>query len=240
VAIALEVAQQWQHPILEQNTGSYLLGSASPDIRIITRQPRLETHFAPLNSDSVDAGVAVMLERYPRLARSQELSEATRAFVAGYISHLVSDQLWIMDIYHSFFGNQEVFEDRVLGNIMDRALQMEMERQDRSIWEEVVPLLEGAEDGIDMDFIPPEVLKEWREWVQAVPEREFTWERLRFMARRQYPEGNERAQEAVEEFLESVSEGLERIYERVPRERVRQYRERCVAEFTRVTTEYLR
>ena len=239
LGMALEALQSWKQPILEQNLGSYLLGSASPDVRIITRQPRHETHFSSLDSETVDVGVQGMLERHPKLSKAKDVSAATQAFIAGYITHLIADQVWIMDIYRPFFGNPDVFEDRVVGNVMDRALQLDMDRQDRHVWEKAVPLMDEAENSIDVAFISPSVLKEWREWVQGYADREFTWERLHFLARRQYPDGNTQAQDVVEQFLGSLPEGLEALYQRVPRERVHRFRKRAIAEFTRVIAEYL-
>ncbi|MSQ40323.1 MAG: hypothetical protein EXR55_01390 [Dehalococcoidia bacterium] len=240
LGLALEALERWGHPVLEDNLGSYLLGSASPDIRIITRQPRDHTHFSALDSKGVDVGVAAMLQSHPRLARSKDLSKATQAFIAGYITHLVADQVWIIDIYRPYFGNPQVYEDRAEGNVMDRALQLDIDRQDRHVWPKAAPLLEGVERAIEVEFITPEVLKEWRQWVQGYADREFTWERLHGLAlRRQDPNDDAQARAMADRFLASVPEGLEQIYQRVSREKVAHFRKRAIAEFTRIIKEYL-
>ena len=117
---------------------------------------------------------------------------------------------------------------------MDRALQLEMDSHDRPIWGKATPLLDGVEESIAVEFIEPLVLKEWREWVQEYGEREFTWERLHFLARRQYPEGDSRAQELVEEFLSSLTNGLNTLHEVVSEHRVAQFRKRAKSEFKRI------
>lgn len=240
LGLAWEALENLPNPILEQHLGSYLLGAASPDIRIITRQPRDATHFSFLNSETIDVGVLEMLDRYPKIAKKENVSPGTQAFIAGYITHLITDQVWIIDIYRPFFGNPLVYKDQVLGNVMDRALQLEMDSHDRPIWGKATPLLDGVEESIAVEFIEPPVLKQWREWVQEYGEREFTWERLHFLARRQYPEGDTRAQELVEGFLSSLTDGLNTLHKVVSEQRVAQFRKRAKSEFKRIIEEYLR
>ena len=240
LGLAWEALENLPNPILKEHLGSYLLGAASPDIRIITRQPRDATHFSFLDSETVDVGVLEMLDRYPKIANKENMSPGTQAFIAGYITHLITDQVWIIDIYRPFFGNPSVYEDQVLGNVMDRALQLEMDSHDRPIWGKATPLLDGVERSIAVEFIDPLALKEWREWVQGYGEQEFTWERLHFLARRQYPEGNSRAQELVQGFLGSLPDGLRTLHEVVSEQRVAQFRWRAKSEFTRMIEEYLK
>ena len=241
LGLALEALDRLGLPVLEQNLGSYLLGSASPDMRIVTRQTRDQTHFASLDSTTVDVGVLEMLRQYPRLAKAGELSGATQAFLAGYVTHLVADQVWIMDIYRPYFGNRQVFADPIEGNVLDRALQLDLDRHDGHLWKKALPLLDGVEERIEVEFIPPAALKEWREWLQGYGGREFTWERLHFLAlRRQGPDADALAKTVADRFLASVPEGLAGIYQRVPPEKVARFRQRAIAEFTRLIQEHLR
>ena len=87
-------------------------------------------------------------------------------------------------MFRPFFGNQDVFEDGVLGLVMDRAMQLEL---DRRCWGEVRPfrpLLDIAVEPVQVEFLPGETLSDWVQWVTTNFDRGFSWERLRFMARR--------------------------------------------------------
>ena len=104
IDLALESMRRLEHPALEKYPGSFLLGSTAPDIRIITRDRREETHFVPLSNDVVGAGAENMLRCYPRLSMTSGLSGPTIAFIAGFISHLISDEVWIIHMYRPYFG----------------------------------------------------------------------------------------------------------------------------------------
>ena len=243
IDIAREAASRLRNHSIEANMGSYLLGSTSPDVRIITRKTREDYHFAPLNSEDVSAGVKGFFRHQPHLADAARLPAPTRAFVAGYISHLIADQMWIISMYRPFFGNRDVFEDHRLGNVMDRALQLELDRRARDTlnnMQEIKSLLADADQGVELGFISGETLAQWREWVLAALDRGFTWERLRPLAcRRLLPEDHESASVLAEEFLESVSQGMARLYERVPVEEVDHFREKSIQEFIGVVEAYL-
>ncbi|MFQ5860967.1 MAG: zinc dependent phospholipase C family protein, partial [Dehalococcoidia bacterium] len=131
IHIGLQAVERLSFPFLERNLGSLLLGCTSPDIRIITKGKRDETHFAPLNIQRVGEGVENLLRRYPRLRDARSLSEPTRAFLAGYISHLVADEVWVLEIYRPYFANPDPFSNRAQANLWDRALQLELDRQAR-------------------------------------------------------------------------------------------------------------
>ncbi|MBI4233297.1 MAG: hypothetical protein HY686_02530 [Chloroflexi bacterium] len=239
IALALEMADRLCHPAVERHRGAYVLGATAPDIRIITRWTREQTHFAPLDSEDMSAGVQGLFQAHPQLACAAQLGEATRAFVVGYVSHLVADQAWVVKLYRPFFGNGSVYQDHIQGNMMDRALQLEMDREGAPHLPEARLLLANAEDGVEVGFIDPPTLRAWREWVQQACERGFTWDRLRGFARRQPTQDHTAAQQFAEVFLQSVPEGLERIYQRVPLEQVVAFREKAIGEVLRIARRYL-
>ena len=130
LGMAKDAASRLDHPTLNNNMGAYLLGSVSPDIRIITRGKRDVTHFVPLDFEKAGDGVEGMFQSHPDLAQASGLNEPTRAFIVGFASHLFTDELWILNLYRPYFGNREVFEDKLFGNLMDRALQLELDRRE--------------------------------------------------------------------------------------------------------------
>ena len=114
IDLANRAASRLGHPTLDGNLGYFLHGSTSPDIRVITRGRREEYHFAPLDFQDVGTGVKGMFDSHPQLGSSADHDGPTQAFVAGYITHLIADETWIVSMYRPFFGNPMVFEDRVL------------------------------------------------------------------------------------------------------------------------------
>lgn len=240
IALAHQAAQSLGHPTLESNMGQFLLGSTSPDIRIITRRRREEYHFAPLDFEAIGAGVRGLFEAHPHLSASSALDEATQAFIAGYITHIIADELWIVQMYRPYFGNRAVFREEAVGNVMDRALQLELDRQSWQTVEARLPLVNEVADGVEVGFIPPSTLAEWRRWVTEFVGRGFSWERLRFMGRR-IAAGDEGhpANRVADEFIKGMPSSLERLYEVVPRHNLSDFQARAVEALTRAVGDYL-
>jgi hypothetical protein len=240
IDLAQQVARRIGHDTLEANLGYFLLGSTSPDIRVITRRKREEYHFATLDFKEVGAGVRGLFRAHPDLISPNGHGEPTQAFIAGYITHLIADETWITSMFRPYFGNYQVFEDAALGHVMDRALQLEMDRQ---CWEAVSSakaLLEAPAEHVDIEFIPPETLTEWGQWIVAFMERGFSWDRLRFMARR-IAAGDEAhpAHHIAEEFVQNMPYSLERLHQRVPRKMFEEYREITLESLVKAVEDYL-
>ena len=243
IEIAEKAAGRHSHPVLESNMGSFLMGSTAPDIRVITRGTREQYHFAPLEFKSLGDGVEGLFRAQPQLAAASSLQEPTQAFIAGYLTHIIADELWILTMYRPFFGNRKVFSNPALGNLMDRAVQLDLDRQARehlNEMREVRSLIEGAGNSIDVGFIPRETISQWRNWLLGALDRRFAWERLRFMARRISSSTDEAEMLKIcEEFIESVPLGMERIYQHVPEEEVSAYKEDAIRKSMRVVEDYL-
>ena len=240
IMLARRAAERLKHPAIDAHMGYFLLGSTAPDVRVITRRSREEYHFAPLDFESVGTGVSGLFKAHPELSSASAQPEPMVAFIAGYLTHLMADEVWIVDMYRSFFGNRQVFEDGAFGDVMDRALQIEL---DRRAWTEAEAArrdIESSIDGLDVGFIPPETLREWQKWVLGVFDRGFSWERLKFMANRiSRGDDTHPAHDLAREFLDSVQDGLERLYEAVPQGKLADYEDRALDELTRTVGDYL-
>ena len=239
--LAKEAASKVAHPALDNHLGSVLLGSTSPDIRIMTKWERDQTHFAPLEIDHVGVGKEGLFRSHPELADPRTVGECTLAFVSGYLTHLVADETWILNVYRPYFHDNESFEDQVRANIWDRALQLDMDmaaNEEMGAMETIRGLLDGSESGVGIAFIGSDTLTQWREWVTEFTTWDYTWDRLRFMTRRMYRD-NEEAHDMVEAFLECVPDSLEQIYETMPADVIASYRERVISESVRVIKEYV-
>ena len=156
IQMAQQAAARLGHPVLKAHEGAFLLGATTPDIRAMTKWPRERTHFAPLSVEEVGAGMRAMLEANPHLSVAATANEPTRAFVSGYINHLIADETWICTVYRRFFGGGETPEGKVRGNMWDRAMQLDMDREAKADEEEVrrvTELMEGAEAGVEIGFV---------------------------------------------------------------------------------------
>ena len=127
-----------------------------------------------------------------------------------------------------------------MGNVYDRALQLELDRQSTRPPDAADLLSSLPVDDIEVGFIPTDTLSDWRDWVVSGLNREFTWERLRFMAGR-ISRGDEShpAHALADEFVRGVPEGLAGLYEHVPEESLDEYRERSVDALVKTIEEYL-
>ena len=233
IYLANQVAEQLDLGYVYDNLGSYFLGSTTPDIRAMTKWPREQTHFAPLSVKEVGTGTRTMFRMHPEL--SQDASPATRAFLAGYVSHLAADEVWITTVYRPHFDttleHSRVTDDEVEANIWDRALQLDMDRQ-------TLPQLNGETNpqevlacsgkDVSVSFLEEGLLTEWNEWVERFMGWEFTWDRLKRALNRLYRD-DEDVQRTVERFLEGMPRSLEQVYELVPEGEVTVYQQRAMA-----------
>ena len=241
IYLAHQVAVQLDWGYVHDHLGSCLLGSTTPDIRIITRWPRESTHFAPLSAESVGTGTRQMFRLHPDLADHRKLSPATRAFVLGYISHLAADEVWITTIFRSHFDNHNMVTDNeVEAHIWDRALQLDL---DRKVSGELDTMYQPgdamlmSEKGVNLPFLQPEVLLEWREWACRFMGWEFTWDRLKRTLNRMYRD-NDEVQMQVDRFLRAMPDSLERIYDKIPEEKLVAYQRLALDETLAQVREY--
>ena len=242
IFVAREVAQELDWGFVHDNLGSCFLGSTTPDIRAMTKWDRERTHFAPLTLESVGTGTRRMFELYPELTDLKNLNPATRAFVLGYVSHLTADEVWITTMFRPHFsqGRTLAATDEE-AQIWDRALQLDMDRRahlELNGLARAGEVICSGEQGVDIQFIEPEVLAEWRQWVARFMSWEFDWQRLKRALNRMYRD-NADVQDMVDQFLTDMPQSLEAVYERVPYEKVENYRQAAVAQTLLQIKEYL-
>ena len=229
IQLASVAASRINHPDIESHQGYFSLGATAPDIRALTRKSRAEYHFVELDFETIGTGVETMFASYPDLMNAAEQDGPTRAFMAGYITHLLADESYIVRMFRPYFGVDGVFEDKELAKVLDRALQLDF---DRRVWDETRIAMAGVEiepNNVGVRFLPAEDLQMWKEWVYRVVDGGFSWERLRFMARR-IAAGDEEhpAYGYAENFLESVDGSLETLYRSVPASRIDEFRAEAI------------
>jgi hypothetical protein len=143
-------------------------------------------------------------------------------------------------MYRPYFSNGGLFGDAVRGQVMDRVLQLELDRRSQRAVALAVPLMAGATGGVEVAFLPAATLDEWRVWVVDFVQRGFSWDRLRFMARRvARGEESHPAHAVAQEFLDEMPSSLARLFERVTPEDLSRFREDAVDTLVDGVGEYL-
>ena len=178
---ARTIAEVLRHPAIDAERGAFYLGASAPDVRVITRRDRVHTHFFDLERLEPQDSVGAMFEMYPELSDADALDPETRAFMAGYITHLVLDEVYIETMFRPFFGVQSPMADDLFGNVLDRALQYEMNRREMEDSETAPHLVDAiglCTTSNGCTFIEDEFLDRWREVVLDFARAGASWERF--------------------------------------------------------------
>jgi hypothetical protein len=240
--IAKEVANRLRHRTLEEERGNLYLGSTAPDIHVITRWKRERTHFFDLSSFDEQSSVASLFEAHPRLREPGDLSVAAAAFVAGYVTHLVVDELWINTIYRPFFGERSPLGGDARANIMDRALQFSLDRQkrvDRGLMAHVLNEIARADLAMDVELIDGETLGRWKEIILDMMNHPPDWERFRYIASRHLRAAGIESPEQFQEFMQSLPDLVDETLRYLGEKRVQKFMERSREQSMRAVKEYL-
>jgi hypothetical protein len=224
LTLAREIADSLGAEAIDRDRGAYYLGATTPDIRAMTRSDREATHFFRLDDFGAQNGVRRMFAEHPILNDPSTLDAETVAFMAGYVSHLVLDEDYICEIYRPFFGVKSAVADDVLANVMDRLLQLHLDRERREDADSVSDIrcaLEATSADIAVDFIARDSLREWHalqlEFIRRPPRFE------RMLGRHLHAAGIE-GEEAVAGWLEKHADELLRgTIARIGEERIREY-----------------
>ncbi len=241
--VAKEVGDRLRHRVLEEERGNLYLGSTAPDIRVITRWERGRTHFFDLSNLDEQSGVAGLLKAYPRLREPGRLSASTVAFIAGYVTHLVMDELWINTIYRPFFGERSPLGGDLRANIMDRAIQFSLDRQkriDRDLMAHVLDEVARSDLALEIDLIDAETLRRWKEVILDMVGRSPDWDRFGYIAGRHLREAGIESPEQFQEFVRSLPDLVDETLRYLTEKRLRDFMDRSVEQGLEAVREYLR
>lgn len=241
-AIAKNVADSLRHDVLDEERGSLYVGATAPDIRVVTRWERSRTHFFDLNNFDEQDGVRALFEAYPQLAEAGALTPAGRAFVAGYLTHLVMDERWINTVYRPHFGERSPLGGSLRANIMDRALQFSMDcdrRNDAEFMAHVVDSVARCDLDFDIGLIDRDTLRHWQRVISEMMTRTPDWDRFRQGARRHL--GLEGADaDDLEEMVRSVPDLVAETLRYLTVERIQAFLREAEEESRATVKEYLR
>ncbi|RLT35664.1 MAG: hypothetical protein DWI59_02680 [Chloroflexi bacterium] len=229
------------HRDIDNDRGSFYLGATAPDVRIITRRDREDTHFYTLDELDHQDSIARMFAAHPRLRDTPQLDVPTRAFMAGYLTHLVMDQQYIERIYREHFGASGTLGDDTRRDLLDRVLQYEIDRREREDgrMSDIREALAACSVDAEIEMIQRETLLRWRDVVLDIASHPPTWERFAYMAGRHLAglRGDERA---LEQFYRDLPDLLNETMDHVTEAKVREFLEQTIDEATERVREYLR
>jgi hypothetical protein len=162
--------------------------------------------------------------------------------VAGYITHLVMDELWITTMYRPFFGERSPLSGDVRANIMDRALQFSLDRQkriNRGLMAHVLNEIARSDLALDIELIDGEMLGRWKEIILDVVNHPPDWERFRYIASRHLRGAGIETPEQFQEFMQSLPDLVDETLRYLGEKRVQKFMERSREESVRAVKEYL-
>lgn len=242
IVVAKRIREALGNGLLTTECGAYYLGSTAPDIRVITRWERSRTHFFDLHNFDEQDSVTGLFASYPDLGKPEKLNTATVAFVAGYITHLIMDETWINDIYRPYFGAHSPLKGDLRANLMDRAIQYELDRrrrEDRQAMEHIVEELANTPLDIDVGFIDNETLQRWRQVAIDIASQPPDWERFRYIASRHLREAGIESADAYEEFARMLPSLLDETIAHVGAAQLEGFIEKAATRAYKTIAEYL-
>lgn len=242
MVLARQLAGSVPDVCLADAEGAYLIGATSPDIRVITRQDRRDTHFYDLDNFDHQDSVEAFLATYRHLVDPAALNAETRAFVAGYISHLVFDEQYIDEIYRRYFARHDELGGLIRANLMDRMLQFDLERTYREDGDTVLRIIEAlacSVETIECGFIDHETLDRWRLVSLDVSERAMDWDRVRQMTSNHLRRSGIAEEHELSEFLDSLPGLLDATITLVTSDEIEAFMQRSVDAAAHAVERYL-
>lgn len=222
------------HALLTVQRGPFLLGHTAPDVQTVSGQAREETHFYSVPRTAGPPAYEALFAAYPVLACAEALPPAQAAFIAGYISHLLFDELWLDEIYLRYFDHQEwgTWRERAF---LHNVLRTWMDRQDLQRLESgIAAALQEAEPRGWLPFVSDEQLCAWRDWLveQLGPTRTVQTAHI-FAQRMNVPVAE------IESILRSPEQMEQRVFSHIPRSALQSFHDRGYAQSVALIAWYI-
>ena len=220
--------------LLIRQRGPFLLGHTVPDVQTVSGQSRDETHFYSIPPTTGRPAYEALFAAHPRLARAEALPPAQAAFVAGYIAHLLLDELWLYDIFQRYFLpdwgplGERLFLHNVLRTWMDSRDQQRLNGS-------VAVALRWTEPRDWLPFVSDEHLQAWRDWLVEQLDPAHPVQTAEVFARRMGVSVAE-----VEAVLRSPQQMEERVFSHIPRAALRSFHEKGYARSGELIGRYLK
>jgi len=241
-AIARQMADSLRAPELDAQRGNVYLGSTAPDVRVITRWERQRTHYFDIHNFDDQSSVRAFLEDNPALSDAAALGQPSRAFLAGYLSHLIVDEMWIGAVYRPFFGERSALGGTIRANVIDRALQFSLDadrRADPELMTHVLNAVAACDLDLEIGFLDRDTLRQWHgiitEYVRSQPD----WDRFRERARKLLQQTGDVTEGGFTEIAESLPDLVDEALRHLSRDRIDDVLRECTSASVRVVREYL-
>ena len=240
ISFADDAARTLGHPLLSDYSGSYLLGSTAPDVRNLAGWDRYSTHFFDLAKDEPGRGIQGLFETYPELADAASLGHETRAFVLGYMCHLVTDEYWIAQVYRPYFGRKASSDP--ITNVLDRVLQFDMDKRERNGIRDldgVLEALKSSDVGVKVSFIDSDLLGRWKDVMTERTSMDLGWDNLRRFVRKALPRHLKDDEDTMNSVIDQGPDLLAKAREQAPDQVIAAYRAQAIDRFVVIAGEYL-
>ncbi len=219
--------------LLIRQRGPFLLGHTAPDVQTVSGQTRDETHFYTIPRTSDRPACETLFAAYPQLAHAESLPPAQVAFVAGYLAHLVLDELWLADVFQRhFLGDWGPWRERsFLHNVL--RTWIDARDQQRLNGHVGVALQKTTPQGW-LPFVGDEYLRAWRDWLveQLGPGHSVQTAEV-FARRMDVPVAK------IEMMLKSPRQMEERIFARISRAELESFHDTGYTRSIASITQYL-
>lgn len=242
MSVARELANLVRNPVIDADRGAFYLGSTGPDMRILSRADRMSSHYFDLDCLEQQNATESFFQAHGDLRDPARLDDATAAFVAGYLTHLVIDEIWITDIYRPYFGPDSTLRGDARANVLDRVLQYEMDLQrrlDRLAMEDIRQQLVATDLAVHVGFLDEAILARWRDVVVDMVSRPPDWGRFGKTASRFLAVAGVSTDEEVDEFMKTLPSLLEETKAHVGDEQMKMFLVKANALTLKTLEEYL-
>ena len=203
------------------NFGYALLGSVSPDLRVITKSDREDYHYFDLNLGVKGDGISGFIKNAIDFNRLIKKNINTNNFIKGYFSHLIADENWTIDVFREIFMNKNIFPDFDEALFLDRALQIYLDIQINKHNIDLYKYLNQVD--INLIFFPENINKKIiNEWIQFLSDLNSKyslnpWNRLNFMAQRLSKSHNsDKIINLCDDFMADITNGVNKLLDRLP------------------------
>mgnify|MGYP001160899931 CR=1 FL=1 len=204
----------------EQYKSYLLLGSVSPDIRVITKTPRIEYHYFDLINGEKGDGIKNFITNNKYITLQSNNNE-TKYYVIGYVSHLIADENWTINVFRKIFMNKDLFPDFYQALFLDRALQIYLDTilsfDSVNIYSYFNKII------LDKINLPNNInLKDLERWINFIVDlndnfKNNPWDRLEFMAIRLSK--TYKSQDILDfhnDFIQNVDKNINELIQRIP------------------------
>lgn len=196
-----------------------MLGHTAPDVKTVSGQKREESHFYTIPRTSDRPAYLVLFDTHPELAGADALSPARTAFLAGYVAHLLLDELWLDDVFQRYFlQDWGPLEERLfLHNVLRTWVDL---RHQATLDGTMAQALEQAEPDDWLPFVDDEYLRGWRDWLVAQLAAGYRMETAKVLADRMGVPAAE-----VKAVVQSPEEMKRRVFQHFPRSALETFQE---------------